>query len=132
MENTWKYRKDKKHSYSKLLTIKLTRSITQYYHIDYSRIKPPLPPLPPSVAISCSDSVQNWWRYFIRLFSYISTEEHIPPLFYLVAAILYLTDRYGSREVAEEQLIIRKPRFSHEQIQHVMNEWFAKTKDKLE
>lgn len=41
----------------------------------------------------------------------------------LVASFLYLTDRYESQDLAEEQLMIRKPRFSQVHIQQVMREW---------
>jgi uncharacterized protein YwgA len=42
----------------------------------------------------------------------------------LVASFLYLTDRYESQDLAEEQLMIRKPRFSEDHIRQVMSEWF--------
>lgn len=45
----------------------------------------------------------------------------------LVASFLYLTDRYGSQDMAKEQLMIRKPRFSESQILEVMHEWFDRT-----
>jgi uncharacterized protein YwgA len=44
----------------------------------------------------------------------------------LVASFLYLTDRYESQDLAEEQLMIRKPRFSKVHIQQVMREWFER------
>lgn len=41
----------------------------------------------------------------------------------LIASFLYLTDRYGSEETARQELLIRKPRFSENQIREVMYEW---------
>lgn len=45
----------------------------------------------------------------------------------LVASYLYLRDMYGSERIAEEQLMIRKPRFSQDHIQQVMREWSDRT-----
>jgi hypothetical protein len=45
----------------------------------------------------------------------------------LVASFLYLRDRYESQDLAEEQLMIRKPRFSEDHIQQVMSEWFDRS-----
>lgn len=45
----------------------------------------------------------------------------------LVASFLYLTERYGSKEKAHNELMIRKPRFSEDQIRQVMHDWFCRT-----
>lgn len=46
----------------------------------------------------------------------------------LVASYLYLQDIYESDRIAEEQLMIRKPRFSRDHIRQVMREWFSRTR----
>jgi uncharacterized protein YwgA len=49
----------------------------------------------------------------------------------LIASFLYLKDNYGGKDIAEQQLKIRKPRFSSDGIRKIIEEWILLTKPVL-